>query len=102
MTVRYRVGIVGCGRKASTIDDEGKCPVNYCRPPGAHAAAYALLPEVELVAACATGQASRRAFGARWGLPAEALYVDYRQMLARERLDLVSVCTHAPLHAAVT
>src|SRR5436190_2127002 len=73
MTVRYRVGIVGCGRKASTIDDEGKCPVNYCRPPCAHAAAYALLPNVELAAACATGQASRRAFGARGVLCEKAL-----------------------------
>ncbi len=98
----YRVGVVGCGRKASTIDDEGKCPVNYCRPPCAHAAAYALSPRTEVIAACATREASRSAFGARWGVPAQSLYADYETMLAREALDLVSVCTHAPLHAPVT
>ena len=102
MTAPLRVGVVGCGRKASTIDDEGKCPVNYCRPPCAHAAAYALSPRVKLVAACAPSEASRSAFGARWGVPPNALYADYETMLARETLDLVSVCTHAPLHAPVT
>jgi predicted dehydrogenase len=98
----YRVGVVGCGRKASTIDDEGKCPVNYCRPPCAHAGAYALSTRTRVVAACAPSQASRQAFGARWGVAAESLYADFETMLSREQLDLVSVCTQAPWHAPVT
>ena len=29
-------------------------------------------------------------------------YTDYEEMIGRERLDVVSVCTHAPLHTPVT
>jgi predicted dehydrogenase len=36
----------------------------------------------------------------RWGVP--AVYADYREMLNRERPDLVSVTTRAPLHAEAT
>ena len=56
---------------------------------------------VGVVAACAPGAASRDAFGARWGVAAGSRYADYEAMLAREDLGLVSVCTHAALHAPV-
>lgn len=32
----------------------------------------------------------------------ERTYADYREMMAREQLDLVSICTQAPQHAPVT
>ena len=96
-----RVAIVAAARKASTIDDEGKCPVNYSCPP---APAPPPTPGVPGPASWrpAPERDVARAFGARWGLPEAALYADYETMLTRERPDLVSVCTQASLHAAVT
>jgi len=96
----YRAGIVGCGRKAATLDDEDRCRINYSIPPDTHAAAYAQIPGVRLVAAADPNDAKRRLMQERWGVA--AVYADYREMLARERLDLVSVTTRADLHAEVT
>ena len=96
----YRAAIVGCGRKASTIDDTKPYAVNYTEPPASHAAAYGQLPNVEIAAAASRSRESVEEFGERWGV--RALYTDYREMLEMERPDLVSVTTHAPLHAEVT
>lgn len=96
----YRAGIVGCGRKAATLDDEARCRINYSIPPDAHAGAYQEVPNVTLVAAADPNESKRRLMRERWGVP--AVYADYREMLAGERLDLVSVTTRAPLHAPVT
>lgn len=89
---RYRVGVIGLGRMASTIDDEvtgGK--VSSVLLPYSHTGAYVAVPEVEVVAAADLLPDKREAFGQRWGVT--ALYEDYRDMLANEGLDLVSVCT---------
>jgi len=96
----YRAGIVGCGRKAATLDDEERCRINYSIPPDAHAAAYLQIPNVTLVAAADPNTSKRELMRARWGVA--AVYEDYREMLTREDLDLISVTTRAPMHAAVT
>ena len=96
----YRAGIVGCGRKAATLDDEDRCRINYSIAPDAHASAYVQIPSVTLVAAADPNEAKRHLMQARWNVP--AVYADYREMLARERLDLVSVTTRADRHAEVT
>jgi predicted dehydrogenase len=43
---------------------------------------------------------SAEQFRQRWGV--ERVYTDYRQMLETETPDIVSVTTHAPLHAEIT
>lgn len=89
---RYRVGVIGLGRMASTIDDEvtgGK--VNSVMLPYAHTAAYMEVPEVEVVAGADPLPEKRAAYTERWGV--RAVYEDYRDMLANEALDIVSVCT---------
>ena len=86
----YRVGIMGCGRIASTMEDESDVyPISI-------AGAFEALPNTELVAGCNRGAEKLHAFGERWGV--DALYHDYREMLAREDLDIVCVATHPPLH----
>ena len=96
----YRAAIVGCGRKAATLDDEVRCRINYSIPPDTHAAAYQVIPAVSLVAAADPNESKRRLMQARYRI--RAVYADYREMFARERPDLVSVTTRAPLHAEVT
>lgn len=96
----YRVAIIGCGRKGSTIDEENRWLTNYDRNPCSHASAYAAIEQTQVVAVADPDPERRVDFVRRWGDC--AAYRDYRELLERERPDLVSVCTHAPLHAQIT
>ena len=90
----YRAGVIGLGRMGSTFDDEmtrgGSLFLPYCHAPSYHAA-----PNVELVAGADIHDEQASIFGERWGLASNHLYSDYGEMLAKERLDIVSVCTTA-------
>jgi predicted dehydrogenase len=99
-TKTYRVAVVGCGRKASTIDDEKRWLTNYDALPCSHASAYSAHPRTVIEAAADPDEGKRLAFGQRWKV--ERLYSDYRRMLAEVKPDIVSVTTHAHLHAQVT
>ena len=91
MTARYRAGLVGCGRVGALwdLDNDSAAPLT-------HAGALSLLPQVSLVAGASRGRPHLEAFGRRWGV--HALYADYREMLAKERLDIVAIATHPGLH----
>lgn len=65
-----------------------------------HLPEYAAHPDVELVAVGDPRLERAQAEAARFGVA--AAYADYHEMLARERLDAVSVCTPNYLHAPVT
>lgn len=85
---RYRVGIIGLGRMGSTIDDEG-----HSRQPYSIAASCRASDRLEVATAADLRPERRDAFRERWGV--EAVYEDYRQMVAEQRPDLVAVCTTA-------
>ena len=89
---KYRAGVVGLGRMGSTFDDEiergGMVFLPYC-----HAPSYFHSPLVDLVAGADLDAGQRSLFGERWGVGPEHLYEDYNEMVAKERLDIVSVCT---------
>ncbi|MBI3941896.1 MAG: Gfo/Idh/MocA family oxidoreductase [Chloroflexi bacterium] len=100
MDQKLRVGIIGCGRVASTIEADYRGYPGFYPFPIAHAAAYSIVPSTELVAAAEIVPAKLEDFGQRWNV--KNLYLDYHEMLVKEDLDLISVCTRAPLHAEVT
>lgn len=79
----YRVGLVGMGHIA-----------------GVHWAAYGAIEGVEIVAAADISAEARKSFTESRGL--QNVYMDYREMLDRENLDIVSVCTWPQTHAEVT
>jgi UDP-N-acetyl-2-amino-2-deoxyglucuronate dehydrogenase len=81
MTPR-RTGLVGCGKVGHT-----------------HASALAKLAESEFVAVCDRLDERAKAFAAHYGV---APYTDVRQMVTRENLEVVFVCTPHPAHAAPT
>jgi predicted dehydrogenase len=112
MPAVYRAAIIGTGRIGSTYDDQIPAPKAndfftgwrrhsglYTVHPINHAGAYASTPGYELIAAANRGEEKLRAFGDRWGV--QALYTDYRQLLDRERPDVVSVCTQSPEKAEI-
>jgi UDP-N-acetyl-2-amino-2-deoxyglucuronate dehydrogenase len=80
--VSYRAGLIGCG---GVSRDHAK---------GLHAAR-----NVELVALADVYAPNLHTAGEAYGV--DRRYLDYREMLERERLDLVAVCTQAPQHAPI-
>lgn len=98
----YRVGIIGLSGIA-TSPPSAEPAVLGGEQPHAHAACYAVLPQTTVAAVCdvvpAQCDSFRRLWGERW--PDVATYTDYTVMLARERLDLLSVVTPDHLHADI-
>ncbi len=86
-----RVGIIGCGRPRQTAGATGFGMAHF------HAGGYEAAPNTRIVALADLNPENARAFQAEHG--GEQIYQDYREMLGRERLDIVSVCTWPPLHA---
>ncbi len=98
----YRVGIIGVGRVASTIQDEVLNYPGRMFLPYSHTHAYATVPQIRVVAAADIDAAKLQAYRERWQpvFGAITTYASYEEMLSKERLDIVSVCTPASLHAA--
>lgn len=90
----YRVGFIGTGKKKPRPDLNGYF-MAYQHAPG-----YRKLADCELVACADVVREHADAFAAEFGVP--RVYTDYRQMLERERLDIVSICTWPHLHARIT
>ena len=88
-----RVGIIGTGRPRGA---EGNTGFGMA---GAHAAGYNALPNCRIVALCDLVRERADAFNGENTGSAAAVYTDYHQMLAEERLDIVSVCTWPAQHA---
>ena len=71
--------------------------------PHSHVAAYATLPRTELVAVCDLVPALIEQTKRDWAsdLPELHGYTDYRELLARERIDLLSIVTPDHRHAQI-
>jgi UDP-N-acetyl-2-amino-2-deoxyglucuronate dehydrogenase len=88
---RYRAAIIGTARVGSWYDDLlAETPEQI---PSSHASCYAALPQTELVAGSDINPERLQKFGEKWGLPADKLYPDYKEMLANEKPDIVSITT---------
>ena len=76
---KFKAGIIGCGGRGR-----------------GHAEGYAASPEVEIVACADPAEAARENLAEQFDV--SQTYGDYREMLAREDLDFVSVCTWIGMH----
>jgi UDP-N-acetylglucosamine 3-dehydrogenase len=89
----FRVGIIGCGRPWKSQGASGFGMANF------HAHGYTASADATIVALADINLENARAFQAVHG--GERIYTDYQEMLAREQLDIVSICTwpqhHAPM-----
>jgi predicted dehydrogenase len=96
---KYRAGIVGLGRIASTMDDR-HLNHHFIALPFAHMACLAEIDAIEVVAAVDPFEQRRTEFTERWGL--KNTYDNVQEMLAKEALDIVTVATSAePRHDIV-
>jgi predicted dehydrogenase len=94
------IGLTGIGAGPLRRDDTGPFGV---RTPGSHVAAYASLPDTELVAVCDLKAEALAQFSQNWdaALPGVRQYTSHRELLANERIDLISVCTSDHAHAQI-
>ncbi len=99
----YRAAIVGLSWIAADAAGPASHPVLGTATPYSHASAFAAATGVEVVAGCdinpATCEAFREQWDERW--PGVRTYTDYREMLERERIDVLSVVTPDFLHRDV-
>ncbi|MEA4833406.1 Glucose--fructose oxidoreductase [bioreactor metagenome] len=76
---KLRIGIIGSGG------------ISAC-----HTHGYSLLPNCQVVACCDINEAKAAAYAQNYNIP--AYYTDYNEMLAKEKLDAVSVTTWNAAH----
>jgi predicted dehydrogenase len=98
----YRVGIVGLTGIAAAVPRKAEGPLASPMP-GSHAAAFAILPQTQVVAVCELKPDLMDQFADRWGgvWPEVRRYADFREMLAKERLDILTVATSDHRHADI-
>ena len=89
----FKVGIIGCGRPWRSEGATGFGQGHL------HAAGYEASPDCEIVAAADIKQDNLDFFVEQHNVPHG--YLDYNEMLAKEELDIVSVCLWPHLHAPV-
>ncbi|MBM4437263.1 MAG: Gfo/Idh/MocA family oxidoreductase [Actinobacteria bacterium] len=101
MSDTLRAGLIGLSGISAGRSSPGAQPGWGIRMPSRHAAAYHYVPDTEVVAVCDIVPAAIEKFKADWlaEWPEVHAYADYREMLAKEKLDIVSVATGDHLHA---
>ena len=93
MSKKYRVGIIGTGRMGGLIEDE--ISANSFMSPYGHYSAYSSIEQTEVVAIANRSEGRLQKFSNRFGI--KNTYLDYKEMIKKEDLDIVSVTT--PSHA---
>ena len=94
---KYNAAIIGCGRIASDFDDDPLMQKSYGI--STHAGGYVDNPSTELVAAADISQEKLNKFGKRWGV--SRLYTDYQELLEKEHIDILSICTWNTTHLEI-
>lgn len=90
----FKAAIIGCGNIAGGYDI--KVPDKWSFT---HAGAYHLCPDTKLVAVADVAIGPLKRFGMKWGI--ERLYEDYREMLEKEAIDILSICLPTEKHYEV-
>ncbi len=86
MSEKVRIGVIGCGAIARYT----------------HLRGYAQLDDVEVVALADPFRENLNLMGDMYDVPVDSRYVAYEDLLAREDIHRVSVCTPNYLHGAQT
>jgi len=84
--MKFRTGIIGCGRIGYGFDADPRR-----KTISSHTGAYSVTAETDLVAVCDLDKKKLKECSDRWEIP--SMYTDYKEMLRRESLDILSLCT---------
>jgi len=86
-----RVGIIGTGKRKARGDATGYGMAYK------HAEAYVSLENCKIVACADIVKENAEAFARTYDVP--SVYLDYKEMLLKENLDMVSICAWPHLHS---
>jgi len=96
----YRAAVIGCGRMGGFIDNEVIGTPGFISP-YSHGGGFYCSDRTELVACSDFREDLMEEFGKRYEVQSGSQYVDYKEMLETENLDIVSVATHVEHHAEI-
>src|SRR5512144_1516307 len=91
----YRAAVIGCGKIGSELSVDPFLKGDVFT----HAEAYARCAKTELVALCDSDPAKLDAAAALWGTRRK--YSSAHDLMAHEKLDVVSICTPTATHGEV-
>ena len=89
-----RAGVIGCGRIGSEFDEDPKR--DYV---ASHSTAYVKNMNTKLVAVCDIDK--KKADKCAERCIVDNVYTDYKEMLKKEKLDIISVCTPVNTHPEI-
>lgn len=96
----YRAAIIGLGYIGGADQVSGDALGQFVKDlDGTHLEALSKHPRIALVAGSSRDEGRRQRFASR---TTARTYADWREMLAGEELDIVSVATYAPQHAEIS
>lgn len=88
----YRAALIGCSRMGAFIDNE--VTGHPAHPlPYSHAAGYEAVKRTKLIACSDLRPEVMAQVGLRYGIARESQYLDYKEMIRREKPDIVSIAT---------
>lgn len=96
----YRAAVIGCSRMGGFIDNEVAGARKHA-PPYSHGAGFFACTRTDLVACADPRTDVMEKFGELYNIPKERQYTDYREMIAAENLDIVSVATQPEPRAEI-
>jgi predicted dehydrogenase len=94
----YKAAVVGCSRMGGFIDHEVMGRESMVLP-YSHAAGFYACDRTDLVACSDLREDVMERFGLLYDVPKERQYTDYKELIAKEQPDVVSVATQ-PEHRA--
>lgn len=92
--MKYKAAIIGCGQIAGGYDENKKTSGIF-----SHAGAYKKVSSIELIACADINQKRLKEFSNFWKAP--LIYSNYKEMLGKENLDILSICVPDNLHYQV-
>ena len=90
----YNAGVVGCGRIGSIFDSDEKRKII-----SSHCGAYNYNKRTKLITVCDVDK--KKAIQSKEQWLVNSFYIDYKKMLDKEVIDILSVCTQPEYHEEI-
>jgi len=90
----FKIGVAGCGRIASSFDDDPKRKYT-----STHIGAYRRLRNTNVVAVCDINKERLEKCLEKWGISRG--YLSLKEMIGKEKIDILSICTPPDTHYAI-
>ncbi len=98
----YRAAIIGCGWRSTGLYGGWRGPSRLSMYPFSHAQGFVESQRTELVAAADFQQETLDRVQKDYEVPADHLYTDFREMIEREKPDIISIGTQQEQRAEIT